>query len=372
MADYAFPVVKGYAIRVTAINNCGMPVAGPSNRLVTNGFVSVGLTMVTQPAVDLEQSNAEGLICVSDRTPPQRKWYTPAVELCNVDPALISMFSGWPTVLDYAGDAIGYQDATEVQEDYGVALEIWTGGKSVTDCPVPTSDSIFSTATSGLQYGYFLLGGVEWLMGNITLSASVATFTLTGRTIPMPQWGCGPYNVAAINSSGTPGRLLSPLNADSHYTVFRTPVPPPDQTFGAVPLSITSLFNNSNSIYYYGGPGNIPPTPIAPEQPDVSTWTITLTGTPTGGNFSLLLNDLPTGPIPWNATLAQIETIFEATDPQHYVTPVVYDPTNGPLPTNPVAVGLPFYSTLTVETNNLVGGTSPNITLSEVTFTWTG
>jgi hypothetical protein len=365
----AFPVVKGYKLRATKINSCGMPVAGASNRLVTSGFISVTMTMVQQAAQDLEQSNAEGLICVSDRTPPQRKWYTPAIELCEVDPELVNLFSGWPSVLDYDENPIGFKDATEVDEDYGVALEVWTGGKGPDDCPTPTTDSIFSTATSGLQYGYFLFGGVEWQMGNFTIAAQVATFTLTGRTIPMPQWGCGPYNVAAINGSGTPGRLLTPVGQDEHYTVFRTPVAPPDSTEGAVPLAVSSLFNNSASppIYYYGGPSGAPAASIAPEQPEVSTWEIAITGTPTGGYFTLLVNGDETAQIPWDATDTQVGNIFLELDPQNLITPDWgYAASGGPLPASEVTIGFPYEVDLLVGTNGLTGGTNPAVTVTEV------
>src|SRR4051812_36839045 len=96
----SFPLVKGTALRATKINSCGMPVAGTRNRLVTKGFVTATLTPVNRDAQDLEQTNAEGRVCVSDRTPPERRWYTAAIELCNVNPGLITMFTGWESVLD--------------------------------------------------------------------------------------------------------------------------------------------------------------------------------------------------------------------------------------------------------------------------------
>ena len=358
----SFPVVKGYKLRATKINNCGMPIAGANNRLVTSGFITVDLTMVTQAAQDLEQSNAEGLICVSDRTPPQRKWYTPAIELCDVDPQLINMFSGWPVTLDYAGNPNGYKDATAVDEDYGVAIEIWTGGRSGNDCPTPINDSIFTTTTTGLQYGYFLLGGIEWTMGNIRIGASVSTFTLTGRTIPMPQWGMGPYNVAAIDSSGTPGRLLTPLGQDEHYTVFRTPVPPPDNTLGAVPLAITSVFTAPN--YYYGGPTNAPACTVAPDQPAVGSWTVATTGAPTGGWFTLLLNGAETPEIAYDAAATDLASALAAAlDVTDGITASDFTVTGGPLPTA-ITVTTAFEATLTVAQNGLTGGTTPEVTVN--------
>ena len=65
-------------------------------------------------------------------------------------------------MLDFEDNPIGYKDATEVDKDYGVALEIWTGGKGY-DTAHPDQLLVFSTVTTGLQYGYFLFGGVKWL-----------------------------------------------------------------------------------------------------------------------------------------------------------------------------------------------------------------
>ena len=45
-----FPVVKGVRARFTKINSCGRPIAGPANRLVTSGFVSVNLSPVMKDA----------------------------------------------------------------------------------------------------------------------------------------------------------------------------------------------------------------------------------------------------------------------------------------------------------------------------------
>jgi hypothetical protein len=142
-----FPLVRGLKLRATLVNSCGLPIAGPANTMVTDGYVSASLTAVMNDAEELEQKNAEGRVCVSDRTPPERKHYTVELELCNVSTGLISLFSGWEQILDYNGDSVGFQDATQVSE-YGVVIEIWTGGRSDDDCPAPTDDSIFSTAAS--------------------------------------------------------------------------------------------------------------------------------------------------------------------------------------------------------------------------------
>lgn len=355
-----FPVVKGLALRATKTNNCGLPQEGPAARLVTKGFVTVNMTAVMNEAEELEQKNAEGKVCVIDRTPPTRKYYTPAITLCNVNTGLIAMFNGWEQILDYADRPVGFQDQEEVDADYGVVIEVWTGGRSDTDCPAPTLDNIFSTGSSGKSYGYLLFGGTEWQLGDIEIGAQVSTFSLTGRTIPIPQWGRGPYNVAGTDANGTPGRLLVPTNEKSHFYLFRTPVPPPDETDGGNPvaLDITGKFVAPN--YYFGGPGNAPAADIAPSQGDAITRTVSITGGPTGGDFTLIYRGAETAVIAYNANAAAVKAAIVALDDGYDAADFVA--TGGPLPAA-VTLTIPG-GTLVAGDNNLTGGTTPTVVVA--------
>jgi hypothetical protein len=253
-------------MRVTRINSCGLPIAGPANRLVTSGFVSFKISAELKAAADIEQINAEGKVCVADRTPPQRKYWHIDAELCGVNTELISMFSSWPQVLNFADDPTGYRDQKDIESDFGVALEVWTSGRADTDCPsAPDTDDIFANPGSGRQYGYFLIGGTEFMQGDINISADVATLTLSGISVPMSLWGQGPYNVVPADTSNTPRRLLQPMGQTQHYHWERTPIPPPDVTPGAVPLAVSSIFTAPD--FYFGGPAGAPAAEVAPDQP---------------------------------------------------------------------------------------------------------
>ena len=261
-----FPVVRGLRLRATRINSCGLPIGGEANRLVTDGFVTVELTPVMKDAKELEQENAEGSVCVADRTPAYRKHYDVNIELCQVNTGLIAMFSGYSQVLDYANNSVGIEDNENVDSDYGVALEIWTGGKSADDCPAPESDDVFASTSSGKGYGYFLFGANEFTMTPPKIDANISTFTLKGRTIALSQWGRGPYNVVPTDDAGTAGRLLKPVGRDAHYHLERTTIAPPPITDGAnpVPLDITGAFVDPK--FYFGGPTGQPAVDVAPEQ----------------------------------------------------------------------------------------------------------
>lgn len=356
-----FPVVRGKRLRATKISSCGLPIAGVANRVVTKGFVTLSLGKVNRDAQDLEQTNADGEVCVADRTAPERKWYTPALELCNVNTELITLFNGWEQYLDYDDSPIGFRDNPEVEDEYGVALELWTGGRSDDDCPTPTTDSIFSSASSGVKYGYWLLGGTEWELGDVTIGASVSTFTLTGKTIAMPHWGRGPYNVSAIDSSGTAGRLLVPVGQKEHLTVFRTPIAPPPVTNGGVPLEISSKFVDPD--FYFGGPGNAPAADVAPAQIDAQeSLELTITGTPAGGTFTLKVNGVATGTIVYNASAANVKTALAAVD-DGYDAGAWTTSGGSNLPGGTITIVPPLGVVVEIGTNSLTGGTSPTLHL---------
>lgn len=235
-------VVRGKRLRATRVDRCGMPLAGPSATLTTKGFVSVTYTQEMKDADDLEQQNADGENCVTDRTPPQIKWANVEAVLCDVDSELLNMLTGLPMVLDYAGKPNGFRINDSVQVDQGVALELWSGTAG-DDCDEPEDDSILEAETSLLEYGYWLAPSVvEGVIGDIEIGASVSTFTITGRAVSAPRWGRGPYDVIHQDAAGTPGRLLTPLKKKEFIHVEKTLVPPPEVTNGATALTLPTPY----------------------------------------------------------------------------------------------------------------------------------
>lgn len=349
-----FSVMRGVRMRITRANDCGAPVEGPKSRQVLDTFVSLKYTRVVKAAEEKEQKNANGDVCASDRTPEERKWYDVEMLLCGIDPETITNLTGYPVILDHNDQPVGYGDRAKVAADYGAVLEIWTLGKSVTDCAPPTSDSYFSRLTSGKQYGYFIIGIKEAVPGDMTIEDAILNVSLKGISMSLAGWGKGPYNVVATDDDLTPGRLLTPMPADRHNQVLRTMIPPPPITDGAVALNITNKFVDPD--FYYGGeePNPEPPADVAPEQ-DLTTKTLTFTGTGTAGGFELTVS-VPSGgaaettaTIPYNPTASQIQDALNA-------LPSIYGVQVTGTGTGPFTVKLPGLGVTLTVNSHITGG----------------
>lgn len=246
------PVVKGTRLRVTRVDACGLPIRGPRSRVVTEGFITATFSPVMRDAEDLEQTNAEGRVCVADRTPPELKWWNVALNLCGVDTCLKSMMLDWDVLVDWDGKPAGIGDQKRVSSETGVAIEVWSGVGSDDVCEIPTSDDIFDAAASGsvLPYGYWLVPVVkECQLGDIEIGASVSTFTLNGITAKGPRWGRGPYNVVPTDANNTPGRIPATYITKERQLIFlRTTIAPPPAETGCCPLVLPSPYYGETAI----------------------------------------------------------------------------------------------------------------------------
>jgi hypothetical protein len=216
--------------RVTKLDNCGNPVEGPCSQVVTDGFVTISFSPEIADGEDIEVRKANGELCVSDSGCSELRWINVEAEFCQVDPDLFAMITGYPTVLDWQGDAVGNRVTGKIDCDAGFALELW-------------SDVPGNPCTDGgqRQYGYFLLPWVSsGIIGDFEITNDATTFTLTARTKVGGNWARGPYNVDPTDAATPPtaGPLLTPIGPDEHMDMHLSTVPPPEPQCGCVALDI--------------------------------------------------------------------------------------------------------------------------------------
>jgi len=232
MADTSkcFSLVRGRALRVTRLDGCGVPVLGPDSVIVSDGFITVGLTANTDEGTEINVTNAAGDVCILDQPAPKFTGYDVTVEFCGVNPELIAMMTGQKTVLNTATPpvAVGFRMNSDVNADAsGFALEMWSN--------VPAAACV--AGQTGAQYGYFLIpflkGGV---IGDFTIGNDAVNFTLSGANSKDGNgWGTGPYNVVN-NATGVPSKLATALDPNDHLHMQITDVAPPTPACTSAPL----------------------------------------------------------------------------------------------------------------------------------------
>lgn len=362
MATYG--IVKARRARFTLVDACGMPIAGPRSRLTTSGIITLTAEPVMREAEELEQTNGEGRVCVADRTPAERKWWSIGLELCKVNTCLLNMAMEWGIVAGYDGAAIGFDDRKSTRPDRGLAVELWAGVGSEDECDeIPTDDDILLTGALGggsTKYGYLAWPAVKEfaLGGGLDIGAKVSTFKLSGITNSPVRWGLGPYNVVAGDAQNTARRMLTAIPVGTHFRSFETTIAPPEADEDCCPLVLPEQ--------YYGESAD----EIAPEQPACGTEgtneieTVTLTGTPTGGTFRLVFRGATTTAIAYNAAAAAVQAALEALSTIGEDNVTVSGSASGPYTVEFVGVFAELNVPTMTAVASLTGGTAPGVTVT--------
>lgn len=227
MATKCFTVVRGKRLRITRLDECGNPPDpdAESAFVITKGFVSVGMTADVEDGDDIVQKNANGELCINDRSSDQFKRWNLEIELCEVNPSLLELVSNVAVEEDFEGNVVGVRGYQGAKVD-SFALELWSG--------VPGADCEPGEPTT---YGYLLLPFVvPGVLGDVTIENGASTFTVGGHTRAGGGWGSGPFDVIPADAEGTAGPLTDPMGAEEHHLLRTTTIAPPDADCDAQPM----------------------------------------------------------------------------------------------------------------------------------------
>lgn len=225
-----FPLVRGRVMRVTRLDGCGAKVLGPTSTVVSDGFITVTLTPVSDEGTTIAVTNANGDLCINDVPCPRFTNYTIGIEFCNVNPDLYALLTGGAIVMDSQAtpQGVGFRVNSGTNAcSVGFALEVWSN--------VPTG----ACDSAGVAYGYFLVpfakGGV---IGDISIGNDAVSFSLTGAASKDGSaWGVGPYNVRG-NLTGVASPLLTAIGSQDHLHLERVTIAPPTAVCGATALGV--------------------------------------------------------------------------------------------------------------------------------------
>ena len=66
MATKMLNSLKGRVIRITRLDNCGVPVVGACSSIVTAGFITLGFAPEVEAGDEYTQKNAWGDFCINE------------------------------------------------------------------------------------------------------------------------------------------------------------------------------------------------------------------------------------------------------------------------------------------------------------------
>jgi hypothetical protein len=221
MATKILKSLKGRVIRLTRLDNCGVPVVGACSSIVTEGFVTVEYSPEVEAGEEYLQKNAWGSLSISEKDADRNKWVNVSMTMCEVNPDVLDLVGGGNPLQDAVGtDTIGASFGVE-NNLAAFALEVWTK-QAGTSC------------TGGNpEWGYFLVpyiinGSID---GSITIENGTMTLGLKGEgQAAVADWGVNPYgDNPLLDTGGMPTGDL--------WAYVLTTVQPPAATVGCVALA---------------------------------------------------------------------------------------------------------------------------------------
>lgn len=220
MATRILKSIKGRAMRVTRLDECGVPVYGPASVVVTHGFISVTLSEEVQTGGEIVQENAYGERCIDESDPDYTRWVNAAVSMCEVHPDVMDIIGGATPVI-VGDDTIGFtRGPTANTSAFG--LEVWTKKAGADAC-----------APGGVpMWGYFVVPFVKngRLNGDIAIANAALNVGLIGKGFEAPAaWGIGPHR-------DNPFRLPAGFPVGEQWGMVTTTVGPPAETGGVAEL----------------------------------------------------------------------------------------------------------------------------------------
>jgi len=127
--------IQGVGIRVTRLDAAGNLLTGPGDSYVTSAFMRLSFTPEYEDGDEITEKNANGIVCVTYKSPDVLKRITMELAICEPDPELTALMSGGLLLRKNLGtfasannQSIGWSSPA-VGDDpagFGVAIECWS------------------------------------------------------------------------------------------------------------------------------------------------------------------------------------------------------------------------------------------------------
>lgn len=218
MATKKLKSIKGRVVRITRLDECGVPVYGSCGSVVSEGFITVTWAPEKESGAEYTQKNAWGELCINDKDADITKWVNVTVEFCEVDPDVLDIMAAANPVI-VGSDTIGATFGTDANVS-SFAVEVWTKKTGVDAC---------AGGVTEWGYGVFPFIKNGSIDGDMVVAAAPLNFKVTGQAFGAPAaWHNGPYG-------DTPMLAVFPTG-DTHGLVVTT-VQPPAVTSGCAEIA---------------------------------------------------------------------------------------------------------------------------------------
>jgi len=137
--------IRGFSYRITAQDECDIPLTTPNRMLAGNGFINITVSPDVEEGDVLDVYLADGSLCISDRDDPRIKGWNITMQLCAVDALVSEMLIGGAILLYQAGDESGGWYPTEAVSGRrnSKQFEVWAlnqdRGVCVTGTDIPAN-----------------------------------------------------------------------------------------------------------------------------------------------------------------------------------------------------------------------------------------
>lgn len=219
MATRILKSIKGRAMRITRLDECGNPVYGPASVVVTHGFISVTIAEEIRTGGEITQENAWGERCVDEKDPDAVRWVNATISMCEVHPDVMDIIGGANPVI-VGDDTIGFTRGPTANTG-AFGLEVWTKKAGVDACVDGTA-----------QWGYFVVPFVKngRLDGDVAIANAALNVGLVGQGFEAPAaWGIGPHR-------DNPFLATAGFPVGEQWGMVTTTVGPPTPTDGVAEL----------------------------------------------------------------------------------------------------------------------------------------
>lgn len=212
--------IKGRVVRLTRLDECGVPVVGSCSTVVSECFIKATISGEYEAGDEYFEKSAWGTPCINDKDPDILKRANVKIDFAELNPDALDIITGANPIVS-GGVTIGSSQGPGANET-AFALEIWTKRTGV-EC-----------VDGDQQWGYFVVPFVKngKLDGDLTIENAALTASVMGEGFASSDvWGESPYDE---------NPLIEPFPDGEIWADVVTTVQPPADTAGCIPLAATS------------------------------------------------------------------------------------------------------------------------------------